>query len=80
MRMIFRWLIDEQLSTYQINKRLNESNPSIETKQKVLRLVMKRIVFVEDQITIKHVISVSDVRLRRNQLIAENLTSVDTSG
>jgi site-specific DNA recombinase len=25
VRMIFRWLIDEQLSTYQINKRLNES-------------------------------------------------------
>jgi site-specific DNA recombinase len=24
VRMIFRWLIDEQLSTYQINKRLNE--------------------------------------------------------
>jgi site-specific DNA recombinase len=25
VRLIFRWLIDEQLSTYQINKRLNES-------------------------------------------------------
>lgn len=24
VRMIFRWLVDEQLSTYQINKRLNE--------------------------------------------------------
>ena len=25
VRMIFRWLIDEQMSTYQINKRLNET-------------------------------------------------------
>jgi hypothetical protein len=43
VRMIFRSLIDEQPSTYQINKRLNESNPSIETKQKVLLLVVERI-------------------------------------
>lgn len=42
-------------------------NPSFETKQKVLRLVVEQVVFVEDQITIKHVIPVSDVRLRRNQ-------------
>jgi len=42
-------------------------NPSFETKQKILRLVVERIEFVEDQITIKHVIPVSDVRLQRNQ-------------
>jgi hypothetical protein len=42
-------------------------NPSFETKQKILRLVVEQIEFVEDQITIKHVIPVSDVRLRRNQ-------------
>jgi DNA topoisomerase VI subunit B len=37
-------------------------NPSFETKQKILRLV-ERIEFVDDQITIKHVIPISDVRL-----------------
>ena len=42
-------------------------NPSFETKQKILRLVVERIEFVEDQITIKHVIPVSDVQLQRNQ-------------
>ena len=42
-------------------------NPSFETKQKILRLVVERVEFVEDQITIKHVIPVLDVRLRRNQ-------------
>ena len=45
-------------------------NPSFETKQKVLRLVVERVEFVEDQITIKHVIpvsNVSSVRLRRDQ-------------
>ena len=42
-------------------------NPSFETKQKVLRLVVERVEFVEDQITIKHVIPISDVRLQRHQ-------------
>jgi hypothetical protein len=46
-------------------------NPSFETKQKILRLVVERVEFVEDQITIKHVIPVSDVRLRRNQQVTE---------
>ncbi len=43
-------------------------NPSFETKQKILRLVVERVEFVEDQITIKHVIPISDVRLQRDQL------------
>jgi len=42
-------------------------NPSFETKQKILRLVVERIEFIEDQITIKHVIPISDVRLQRDQ-------------
>jgi site-specific DNA recombinase len=42
-------------------------NPSFETKQRILRLVVERIEFVEDQITIKHVIPISDVRLQRSQ-------------
>lgn len=37
-------------------------NPSFATKQKILRLVVERVEFVEDQITIKHVIPISDVR------------------
>lgn len=48
-------------------------DPSFETKQKILRLVVERIDFVDDQITIRHVIPVSagppaDVQLRRNRL------------
>jgi hypothetical protein len=43
-------------------------NPSFETMQKILRLVVVRVEFVEDQITIKHMIPISDVRLRRDQL------------
>jgi len=43
-------------------------NPSFETKQKILRLVVERVEFVEDQITIKHVIPIADVRLQRDQL------------
>ncbi len=42
-------------------------NPSFETKQKILRLVVERVEFVENQITIKHVIPISDVRLQRDQ-------------
>lgn len=37
-------------------------NPSFEMKQKILRLVVGRVEFVEDRITIKHVIPISDVR------------------
>src|SRR4029450_4835872 len=43
------------------------NNPSFETKQKILRLVVERIEFVEEQITITHVIPVSDVRLQSHQ-------------
>lgn len=48
-------------------------DPSFETKQKILRLVVERIDFVDDQITIRHVIPVSagppaDLQLRRNRL------------
>src|SRR5262249_34899897 len=46
-------------------------NPSFETKQKILRLVVERVKFVEDQITIKHVIPIADVRLQRDQLSTE---------
>jgi hypothetical protein len=42
-------------------------NPSSEMKQNILRLMVERIEFVEVQITIKHVISISDLRLRRDQ-------------
>jgi hypothetical protein len=39
---------------------------SFETKQRVLRMLVERVEFVEDQITIKHVVPISDVRLQRN--------------
>ena len=58
-------------------------DPSFETKQKILRLVVERIDFVDDQITIRHVIPVSagppaDVQLRRNRLhkFSETLVTV----
>jgi hypothetical protein len=38
-------------------------NSSFETKQKILRLVVERVEFVEDQITIRHVIPISDVTI-----------------
>ena len=43
---------------------------------KILRLVVERVEFVEDQIMIKHVIPVSDVRLRRNQRYTETPTQI----
>jgi site-specific DNA recombinase len=48
-------------------------NPSFETKQKILRLVVERIDFVDDRVTIRHVIPVSagppaDVQLRRHRI------------
>src|SRR5262249_5860575 len=51
-------------------------NPSFETKQKILRLVVERVEFVEDQITIKHVIPISDVRLQRDQQVTETPRSM----
>ena len=48
-------------------------NPSFETKQKILRLVVERVEFVEDQITIRHVIQISDVLLQRDQRVEESI-------
>ena len=39
--------------------------PSFATKQRILRLVVDQIVVTDEQITIKHVIPLSDVRLQR---------------
>ena len=49
-------------------------NPSFETKQQILRFVVEKIVVEEDQITIKHMIPISDVGLRRYQLTLETPT------
>jgi site-specific DNA recombinase len=54
-------------------------NPSFETKQKILRLVVERVEFVEDQITIKHVIPIADVRLQRDQHVNETPKSFSSS-
>lgn len=42
-------------------------NPSFETKQRILRLVVDKIEVWDDHITIKHVIPTSNVQLRLNQ-------------
>ncbi len=44
-------------------------HPSYETKQRILRLVVEKIVVEDEQITIKHVIPISDVGLRRHQYV-----------
>jgi hypothetical protein len=41
--------------------------PYFETKQKILRLVVKRIVVTDEQVTIHHMIPLPDVRLQRRQ-------------
>jgi hypothetical protein len=46
---------------------MSPDNPNFETKLNILRLAVKRIEFVEFQITIKHVILISEMRLRRDQ-------------
>jgi hypothetical protein len=47
--------------SFVVNKSTALDNPSFETKQNILRLAVERIEFVEIQITIKHVILISDV-------------------
>ncbi len=42
-------------------------NPSFETKQRILRLVVEKVVVSDEQIMIKHMIPISDVGLRRHQ-------------
>ncbi len=48
-------------------------NPSFETKQRILRLVVEKIVVADEQMTIKHMIPISDVGLRRHQHSPEKL-------
>jgi site-specific DNA recombinase len=48
-------------------------DPSFETKQRILRLVVDRIELLDDQITIKHMIPIPDVQLRRQPHSSENL-------
>jgi hypothetical protein len=47
------------------NIRAALATPSFATKQRLLRLVVEQIVVTDEQITIKHVIPLSDVRLQR---------------
>jgi hypothetical protein len=46
-------------------------DPSFETKQRILRLVVEKVVVADNQITIKHMIPISDVGLRRHQHVHE---------
>ena len=41
--------------------------PGFETKQKILRLLIQKIVVTDEQITIHHMIPLPDVRLQRRQ-------------
>jgi hypothetical protein len=50
-------------------------DPSFETKRKILRLVVVRVEFQDDEITIKHLIPVQTVRLQRHQLVTETPVS-----
>jgi site-specific DNA recombinase len=45
--------------------------PSFATKQRILRLVVDQIVVADEQITIKHVVPLSDVRLQRQHYSAD---------
>ena len=53
------------------NIRTTLDTPSFATKQRILRLVVDQIVVTDEQITIKHVISLSDVRLQRQHSTAD---------
>ena len=55
-------------------------HPSFATKQKILRLVVNSIEFQEDQITIKHLIPVGNVRLCRNQYVNATPNYANGSG
>jgi site-specific DNA recombinase len=52
------------------NIRAALDTPSFATKQRILRLVVDQIVGTDEQITIKHVIPLSDVRLQRQHYTA----------
>ena len=41
-------------------------NPSFETKQRILRLVVDKILVRDEEITIQHTVPISDVRLWRD--------------
>ena len=49
-------------------------NPSFETKQRILRLVVEKVVVSDEQIMIKHMIPISDVGLRRHQYVTNTPT------
>jgi site-specific DNA recombinase len=49
-------------------------NPSFETKQRILRLVVDKVEVLDDQIRIKHMIPIPDVRLRRQPHVVNTRT------
>lgn len=55
------------------NSRTALQNPSFETKQRILRLVVDRIEVTDEQIMIKHMIPLSDVRLQRHHYSRKSL-------
>lgn len=53
------------------NVRAALATPSFATKQRILRLVVDQIVVTDEQITIKHMIPLSDVRVQRQHYSAD---------
>ena len=47
-------------------------NPSFETKQRILRLVVDKILVRDEEITIQHTVPISDVRLWRDHYTCKN--------
>jgi site-specific DNA recombinase len=59
-------VVKESLDAFCQTMRTALANPSFETKQKILRLVVEKIVVTDDCITIHHMIPLPDIRLWRD--------------
>src|SRR4029453_5420610 len=51
-------------------------HPSFETKQRILRLVVDKILVRDEEITIQHTVPISDVRLCRDHYTCQNRSQV----
>ena len=47
-------------------------NPSFETKQRILRLVVDKILVSDEEVTIQHTVPISDVRWWRDHCACKN--------
>ena len=93
VRLIDRWCVQEQMSSYAIHQRLDRSvelrllegveafcasvrdamaSPSFEVKQKVLQLVLQRIVVEDHRPIIEHIVPSGPIRLQPERQIGES--------